>query len=328
MFKQWVNELRLGWTIIPRGPLLIKSGRESGADPTLLDMNFVRIHHGELGETVYLPGSSLKGTLRSYCERIARTVAAEHPEGKVRCCNPLDTREACDKKKVIEKARKSGDGMTIYRELCSICRVFGHTVQAGHLRVGDAYPPQALVEETNRTEQRDGVAIDRRTGGAAPGALYTLEIVTRGAFEGDLTLRNFQLWQVGLLALALRDLSRGRVPIGFGKSRGLGQVEVSYRQMEVSYPAQVGPGEKRFGERLYGVTQFEVGKKEGGENGYHFFPELSIPLPAGAVVEDDWGQVRVRFEGHQAVEALLKATVPAWAAYALGQPMAEGGGDV
>lgn len=326
MFKQLVNELRLKWTIAPQGPLLVKSGKESGADPTLLDMNFVRIHHSELGETVYLPGSSLKGTLRSYCERIARTVAAEHSEGKVTCCNPLDDRKACSKKKIVEKARKRGDGMTIYRELCSICRVFGHTVQAGHLRVSDAYPPQALLKDTNRTEQRDGVAIDRRTGSVAVGP-FTLEIVTRGAFEGELALRNFQLWQVGLLAVALRDLSQGRVPIGFGKSRGLGQVKVTYRRLEVSYPAQVGSTTKDFGERLYGVSQFPIGQQEGGEDGYDFFSEPAVALPVGGVVKDDWGRVSVGFEEHETAEALLKATVPAWAAYALGQPMAEGGGD-
>jgi hypothetical protein len=215
--------------------------------------------------------------------------------------------------------------VTIYRELCSICRVFGHTVQAGHLRVSDAYPPEALLGETNDTEQRDGVAIDRRTGGTVPGALYTLEIVTRGAFEGELCLRNFQIWQVGLLALALRDLSQGRVPIGFAKSRGLGQVKVTYGQLEVSYPAQIGPTAKDFGEQLYGVCQFPIGQQEGGDDdGYDFFPEPTVALPSGGVVEDDWGRVSVCFEGHEPVEALLKATVPAWAAYARGRPLPEG----
>lgn len=325
MFKQLVNELWLKWTIVPQGPLLIKSGKESGADPTLLDMNFVRIHHSELGETVYLPGSSLKGTLRSYCEKIARTVTAEHLEGQVKCCDPLDGKAACDQKKAVVNARKRGDGVTIYRELCSICRIFGHTVQAGHLRVSDAYPPESLLKETNDTERRDGVAIDRRTGSVAVGP-FTLEIVTRGAFEGELCLRNFQLWQVGLLALALRDLSQGRVPIGFGKSRGLGQVKVTYRQLEVSYPSQVGSTARNFGERLYGVSQFPIGQREGGDSGYDFFPEPAVALPAGGVVEDDWGRVNVLFEGHGPAEALLKATVPAWAAYAQGQPL-EGGGD-
>jgi CRISPR-associated protein Csm3 len=326
MFKQLVNELRLRWSIAPQGPLLVKSGRESGADPTLLDMNFVRIHHGELGGTVYLPGSSLKGTLRSYCEKIARTVAAAHPEGQVQCCDPLDGAVACGNKDDVTDARKRGDGVTIYRKLCSICRTFGHTVQAGHLRVSDAYPPKDLASQTNATEQRDGVAIDRQTGGAMRGALYTLEIVTRGAFEGELWLRNFQLWQVGLLALALHDLGQGRVPIGFGKSRGLGQVKVTYRDLEVSYPAQVGLADKDFSGQLYGLSQFPIGVQEGGEDGYGFFSEPPLALPPGGASENDWGRVSVRFAGHEAAEALLKATVSAWAAYARGRPLAEGGG--
>src|SRR3990172_9552844 len=90
MHKKMVNELRLSFSIAPRGPLLIKSGKESGADPTLLDMNFVRLHHAGLGrETVYLPGSSLKGTLRSYCEKIARTVGEGTNRQLPFSCNPL-----------------------------------------------------------------------------------------------------------------------------------------------------------------------------------------------------------------------------------------------
>ena len=61
MHKALLCELHLDFAIEPRGPLLIKSGREAGADPTLPDMNFVRTYHPTLGETVYLPGSSLKG---------------------------------------------------------------------------------------------------------------------------------------------------------------------------------------------------------------------------------------------------------------------------
>ena len=130
MHKQLVNELRLEFVIRPQGPLLIKSGQEAGADPTLLDMNFVRTEHGELGETIYLPGSSLKGTLRSYCEKIARTVG-------VKCCDPLGDK-SCGRE--MERASRPDTAAEIYSGLCTICRIFGHTVMASHLQIADAYP--------------------------------------------------------------------------------------------------------------------------------------------------------------------------------------------
>ena len=67
---------------------------------------------------------------------------------------------------------------------------------------------------------------------------FNLEVVTRGTFRATLRLRNYQLWQVGLLAVALRDLGEGRVPIGFGKSKGFGRVALSYQSLEVAYPGR------------------------------------------------------------------------------------------
>ena len=44
----------------PDGPILIKAGDTGAVDPTRPDMEFVRAwYNGQ--ETVYLPGSSLKG---------------------------------------------------------------------------------------------------------------------------------------------------------------------------------------------------------------------------------------------------------------------------
>ncbi|QEI41819.1 hypothetical protein BMF77_02419 [Dolichospermum sp. UHCC 0315A] len=59
MHKKFVNHCTIDLTIIPDGPILIKSGKE-GADPTKPDMEFVETYHAG-GRTIYLPGSSLKG---------------------------------------------------------------------------------------------------------------------------------------------------------------------------------------------------------------------------------------------------------------------------
>lgn len=307
MHKQLVNEIRLWFSVRPQGPLLIKSGKGAGVDPTLLDMNFVRTNHGELGPTVYLPGSSLKGTIRSYSEKVARTVG-------VFCCDPLG-KESCGKR--LERQSEL-DSAAKYKELCTVCRIFGHMPVASHVRFADAYPrdplkgvDQTLLKQTNQTEERDGVAIDRVSGAVAVGP-FQLEVVTRGEFFAQLHLRNFQLWQVGLLAITLRDIDSGLVPIGFAKSRGLGEVRLTFQQLEVSYPGQMSPGAvERLGNRIAGVTEFKIANAAA----YDFVPEAPLMPTVKGDVEQGWGRVTTRYQGTEAVRSVLGSAVEAWAAY-------------
>ena len=82
-------------------------------------------------------------------------------------------------------------------------------------------------------EQRPGVKIDRRTGTAAREALYEVEVVTSGSFFGEMTIRNYQLWQVGLLALVFRDINEGFQRVGAMKSRGLGRVKMTVEELRI-----------------------------------------------------------------------------------------------
>lgn len=307
MHKQILNQLTLVMDIHPyNAPLLIKSGREAGADPTLLDMNFVRSTHPQTGKlTVFLPGSSLKGTLRSYCERVARSVKPE--AGAEWCCNPFDEDEktgACGRRpenKKLDPARR-------YAGACVACRTFGHTRLGSHLLVSDAYAQGEPV-----LEQRDGVAIDRISGAVAAGP-FNLEVVTRGEFRATLALRNFQLWQVGWLAIALRDLKSGLVPIGFGKSKGFGRVTLTYQEATVAYPGQWQPrkDDYDFAAQLYDLAAFEFAGK--GNYGLAPAPETPVALPGGVrlVENGDYGRVAVRLTDGEAIEGLLLSTVVAW----------------
>ena len=311
MFKRLFNELTLVFDLFPQeSPLLIKSGRESGADPTLLDMNFVRTAHPDTGEmTVFLPGSSLKGTLRSYCEKIARTVRDE--ENPRWCCNPFDG-TFCGK----QFDRGEWPSTVRYARSCVVCRTFGHTHMGSHLTLSDAYP-----QDTPRLEQRDGVAIDRITGAVAAGP-FNLEVVTQGTFRATLRLRNFQLWQVGLLAVALREMGQGRVPVGFGKSKGFGRVSVNYQKLEIAYPGRfdLQANGHNFGAELIDLSAFDFP----GRDDYRLVPAdpLSVPLPEeGRRVVDDgtFGRVATRWIDAATIEAVLNATVGHWRACALGE---------
>lgn len=124
----------------------------------------------------------------------------------------------------------------IYRLSCPACRLFGSHGFIGRFATSDAYLTDSFKALGRPVfEIRDGVAIDRLTGGTAGGAKYDLEVLTRGEFCTTLDIRNFERWQLGLIALVLRDMEEGLVRIGFGKSRGLGRFKAKITKFWIAY---------------------------------------------------------------------------------------------
>lgn len=310
MHKRLLNEAVIDLTISPKGPILIKSGLE-GADPSRPDMEFVRTNHAELGETVYLPGSSLKGVVRSYCEKIARTVGAK-------CCNPFDD-SSCGKK--VEEANKKRDnnlsGDEIYANVsyaCRICKIFGSTGMSSRIKFNDAYPNGKV-----NIEQRTNVAIDRIMGSVAAGP-FDMEVVTSGSFSTKVTLKNFELWQMGLLGLALRDMEKGRVRLGFAKSRGLGEIEVKVNSLEIRYPGMKLDGnsikplngssltwnlEENGKTRLLGIGQLATSEEK---EAYRFDNHDEIMVEGMLRPVTDWMAVRFELNSEE-IRAYFKAAV-------------------
>jgi len=315
MHKQLVNEASFKFVIEPDGPILVKAG-ESGADPTRPDMEFVRTRWpGSTEPDVYLPGSSLKGVIRAQCERIVRTVGGEQPrEDGLWSCDPLHSRRSCSRK--LEQKRGDLPGSELYRQSCFVCRIFGNTAIAGHIRITDAYPRGEV-----RIEERNGVAIDRIFGSVAVGP-FNLEVVTRGEFEANLLVRNFTLAQLGLLALALRDLKLGRVGLGFGKSRGLGQVKARFIEFGVRYPtATLRDGSltlPRGEARICGAGELAGAGRFPNTDGYGFPTDDVVALPHGiALGTDEWGEVGLLLTNEADIERVWAETcVPAWRAAA------------
>ena len=169
------------------------------------------------GERLVLPGSSVRGALRSRASRIARTIlAARHA--------PVEDWSDTD-----VHAQLAGDPVLV-RDL------FGSTEQHGALTVLDtlAVPGSSRLIPHN--------AGDRWTGGVAGGALYGEEV--HDAQWGDLTLelnpgsfspradvnRRRAAWC--LLGLVLAELAAGALPLGSRGTRGLGQVKVTSIRVE------------------------------------------------------------------------------------------------
>lgn len=229
MHARFYNEAIFKLRLRPQMPLLIKAGRsgEEALDPTLPDMSFVRTSRPDRDEPeVYVPGASLRGVLRSHAEKLLRSIKSDL------ACDPTQTGGEGRLGKACFAGRSNTekiDGPDAYRNSCYACRLFGNTALAGRTRVGDLYldPSRAPL-----LERRYGVAIDRVTGAVAQGP-FELEILTDATFTGQLSVRNFTLGQLGLLAAALLDLSDGLVPMGYGKSRGLGRVRLTFDELNV-----------------------------------------------------------------------------------------------
>jgi CRISPR-associated protein Csm3 len=224
MHKVRYNALHLFLELSPRGPLLVKSGGIS-ADPALPDMQFVRTYQPERGESPYLPGSSLKGVVRGFVEKVLRTLD-ERSTWRWACATFDDG--SCGKKWAASEV----PSYQIYRESCGACRLFGHTRLRGRTSFTDFLP----VGEV-RTETRYGVAISRLSQAVAQGP-FEMEVAVAGTFAGQLVLENFELWQLALLALSLESMQRGLLKIGYGKNRGFGEVSVAVQEARLDEVAQ------------------------------------------------------------------------------------------
>ena len=227
MLKRLHCQVDIYFGITPVDPILIKSAYASISGAQMPFVTTVR--NGV--EEVYLPGSSLKGVIRSHAEKICRTLRNHS------VCLPYQLEgdeESCGNRfKNLEKQAGRPRKVTneeAYRYSCPACRLFGSTYFVGRFGIGDAYATPAP-----KTETRDGVAINRHTGGASGGAKFDYEVITHGDFQTVMTIRNFEFWQLALLGFILQDFGAEAIRIGSGKSRGLGRVRGTVGSFILTY---------------------------------------------------------------------------------------------
>jgi len=212
VFKNLRNEARVFFWLRAGGPILIRGADEPGLDPLLPDMRFVRAwRNGQ--EAPYIPGSSLKGVLRSRAEQIVRALAPKE----------MIIQDLFDEQREMEKEMRNRSGREVYYASDPLTQLFGQTYLAGRLSCSDAFP---IEGEPVRLNVRTHVAINRITGATQGKALFTPEVVEEGVFGGDVTLTNFALWQLKLVGLLLQDLDEGYVLLGGSTTRGYGRVKV------------------------------------------------------------------------------------------------------
>ncbi|MBD2364635.1 CRISPR-associated protein [Anabaena minutissima FACHB-250] len=328
MHKKLVNHCTIDLTLITDGPILIKSGRQ-GADPTKPDMEFVETYYRGK-RSIYLPGSSLKGAIRSHAERIVRTVGSEQRppanSQQLWSSNPLDeqnknnnpnfylkTWKEQEQKKNPEE-RHPNPGAEMYKQSCFISQIFGSTCVASRIRIEDAYPID--VQQVN-IEERNGVAIDRIFGFAKPGALFNYQVCTSGEFHTKIHLKNFTLAQLGLIGLVSRDLHEGWFGLGFAKSRGLGTVRVKYNSAVIQYPGCEVRDKQIYtfaGQQLLSSHTTLLGAGEFLTNNEYGFPkpDRQENTPVAAQAMDLEFGVQQTWTGEEQVKDLFRRTVKSW----------------
>lgn len=165
-----------------------------------------------------VPGTAIKGILRSRAEFILRSIGLEPAPCEQIPCGA-----------------------------CWTCQVFGYgggedagsavVGRRAEIRIADAVISSPV--ETTRTH----IAIDRFTGGVLDGALYTMEVLEGGTFPVEVDLLaadagQTRLAEIGaVLRLVLEDLHDGIIGMGAGTARGYGSVYVEFGEASGDLPA-------------------------------------------------------------------------------------------
>ncbi|WXG41608.1 MAG: RAMP superfamily CRISPR-associated protein [Candidatus Freyarchaeum deiterrae] len=175
-----------------------------------------------------LPGSSLRGVLRSQAEKIARSLTTLNSKNGndflARCpaCNPHADENSpltsCNT--LFRKNRKSPEEEVKDEQLCLACRLFGSSYKGSQLYIRDGYLP---LSDKIEIKTMDFLAIDRFTGGGREGAKFDALALWQPTFKVSMLLENPKEWQLGWLLLVLRDLKEGLFSVGFGQNKWFGK---------------------------------------------------------------------------------------------------------
>lgn len=224
LFDVFDNRTIVTGELVALDPIHIGSSARESLNPIDLDSSVLKDAAGN----PVIPGSSIKGVVRSQFERVMRSLI---PDGDGSC--GVFGEENCltpdDKKRLTPEK--------LYEKSCQTCKLFGGIAVAGKLRFKDA----SYISQNGKNcqyEKRDGVGIDRDTGAAAKKAKFDFEIVPRGSrFSFILIAENLddeQQKQMKFIIALLEGILLPDDYLAFGgkTTRGLGRMKLENTHIE------------------------------------------------------------------------------------------------
>ncbi len=223
MFDTFKNRLEITGKLSTVTALRISAGRST--EPIGADLPVIK----DALEQPFIPGASFKGALRSRLESFLRGIDRNLAE------DPADFTSQT-RNQIIKKIKEDyQDDVVLTEELLKqtdlISRLFGSPWIASKFQVRDL----TVVRDTwfGQYQERDGVAIDRDTETAAEKKLYDFQVVPSGtSFDLKIVVENAERWELGLLMIGLHQFESEQIPLGGGRSRGLGVVSLKIEQMQ------------------------------------------------------------------------------------------------
>ncbi|MEQ9669532.1 type III CRISPR-associated RAMP protein Csx7 [Coleofasciculus sp. G2-EDA-02] len=226
MFDRFKNRLEISGTLTTVTALRISAGRST--EPIGSDLPVIK---DALGKPL-IPGASFKGALRSRLESFLRGILGGE---RTLVANPAVKEEwaiTAQEMKQLKEQYPTDTALTeaILNQTDLISHLFGSPWLASKFQVRD------LMVMSNywfgQYQERDGVAIDRDTETAADGKLYDFQVVPAGTpFEFKAVVENAEDWELGLLMIGLHQFETEQIPLGGGRSRGLGVVKLEVDKM-------------------------------------------------------------------------------------------------
>ncbi len=227
MFETFKNRLEITGTL--RSVTALRIGSGSSVDPVGSNLPVIK---DALGYPL-IPGASFKGALRSRLESFLRGIVGSD---RRLVANPAINKEWSITKEELKdiKKRNGQDDRALTAEIIEktdlISLLFGSPWVASKFQVRDL---TVLPEEWfGQYQERDGVSIERDTETAADGKLYNFQVVPPNTpFDFHCVVENAEKWELGLLTIGLHQFETEQIPLGGGRSRGLGVVRLEIENM-------------------------------------------------------------------------------------------------
>ncbi|HID61410.1 MAG TPA: CRISPR-associated RAMP protein [Anaerolineae bacterium] len=261
-FDKIYNQAKIEVTLTVQRSLVVGSG-QGDISPTGVDIPQIKLTQftdDQPLEVPYIPGSSLKGAIRSVCETLVRTYLGS--DRALVCYDDTPEERGC--------RRASKD------VLCMMCDTFGSTDRMSKVFFDDAFlTDESAANLLEAVQHRTGITISRKTGAVKTGALYKVEFVPKGTtFRFNILCTNILASELKLMLLAMRLFNEGRFKLGGQKSRGMGAIEFDLNEVTVYLP------------KLYRYAPFVQ-----ADDGWRWLETLPADLGECVVLEvaeDDW----------------------------------------